>query len=142
MSDGAGSVKAGFRQPGAFRAADSENDRDALSETWASRDAARLQGRAKERLAAALGERQHGVTEVKGTRCLSKMLVDKGREVGCTGEWSTEEGGRDAGRSEEREGEAKGRTGEEGRGMTQDVEHGEETHRRDGRDVGGYRRSL
>jgi hypothetical protein len=97
VSDGAGSVKAGFRQPGAFRAADSENDRDALSETWASRDAARLQGRAKERLAAALEERQHGVTEVKGTRCLSKMLVDKGREVECASEWSMRMGGRDFG---------------------------------------------
>ena len=50
MSDGAGSVKAGFRQPGAFRAADSENGRDALSEAWATRDAARLPGRAKEGL--------------------------------------------------------------------------------------------
>jgi len=97
VSDGAGSVKAGFRQPGAFRAADSENDRDALSETWASRDAARLPGRAKERFAAALEERQHGVTEEKGTRCLSKMLVDKGREVECASEWSMRKGGRDVG---------------------------------------------
>ena len=40
------------------------------------------------------------------------------------------------------EGEAKGRTGEGGGGVTKGEEKGEEKHGRDGRDVSGYRRLL
>ena len=139
MGNGTGSVKASFCQPGACRAADSENDRDALDEPRSSRDATRLRGRAEERLAAALEECQHGFTWEEGPYCLSQLRLDKGREQGRRREGR----GRGAWQWADREG--RGRGGGKGRwraGKEQGVEREAAGRGRDARDRSGCRHSF